>query len=139
MFNVNPEKEAALARTMERLGIREADLVERFVKGSGKGGQKINKTSSCVYLLHEPTGIEVKCQRERSQALNRFLARRELCERVEARIEGEKSAREQAREKIRRQKRRRSRKQKARMLDEKRKQGEKKARRRAVSADEGSC
>ncbi len=123
-------------RQMEALGIREADLVERFVKGSGKGGQKINKTSSCVYILHEPTGIEVKCQRARSQALNRFLARRELCDRIEAKVKGEKSAREQAREKIRRQKRRRSRRQKARMLDEKRKQGEKKVRRRPVSSDE---
>ncbi len=136
LFNVSPEKDAALARAMERLGIREADLVERFVKGSGKGGQKINKTSSCVYLLHEPTGIEVKCRRGRSQALNRFLARRTLCERVEVRIQGEKSAREQAREKIRRQKRRRSRKQKARMLDEKTKQGEKKAMRRPVRGEE---
>ena len=123
-------------RRMEVLDIREADLVERFVKGSGKGGQKINKTSSCVYILHEPTGIEVKCQRARSQALNRFLARRELCDRIEAKVKGEKSAREQAREKIRRQKRRRSRRQKARMLDEKRKQGEKKVRRRPVSSDE---
>ena len=136
LFNVSPEKEAALTRQMERLGIREADLVERFIRGSGKGGQKVNKTSSCVYILHEPTGVEVKCQRERSQALNRFLARRELCERIEAKVEGEKSAREQAREKIRRQKRRRSRKQKARMLDEKSKQGEKKVRRRPVSSDE---
>lgn len=136
LFNVSPEKEAALVRQMEALGIREADLVERFVKGSGKGGQKINKTSSCVYILHEPTGIEVKCQRARSQALNRFLARRELCDRIEAKVKGEKSAREQAREKIRRQKRRRSRRQKARMLDEKRKQGEKKVRRRPVSSDE---
>lgn len=136
LFNVSPEKEAALTRQMDRLGIREADLVERFIKGSGKGGQKVNKTSSCVYILHEPTGIEVKCQRERSQALNRFLARRELCERLETKVEGEKSAREQAREKIRRQKRRRSRKQKARMLDEKSKQGEKKVRRRPVRGEE---
>ena len=132
LFNVTPEKENALRQRMATLAIREADLVERFVKGSGKGGQKINKTSSCVYLLHEPSGIEVKCQRGRSQALNRFLARRELCDRLEARIKGEQSARERARAKIRRQKRRRSRRQKARMLDEKRKQGEKKALRRPV-------
>lgn len=125
-----------LSERMQRLRIREEDLEERFVLGSGSGGQKINKTSSCVYILHEPTGIEVKCQRARSQALNRFLARRELCDRIEAKVKGEKSAREQAREKIRRQKRRRSRRQKARMLDEKRKQGEKKVRRRPVSSDE---
>jgi len=112
---------------MEALGIREADIEERFIKGSGRGGQKINKTSSCVYLRHLNSGIEVKCQQERSQALNRFLARRELCDRLEAQIKGEQSRREQEREKIRRQKRRRSRRQKARMLEEKRKQSEKKA------------
>ena len=133
LFNVTPEKETALRRRMEELGIREADLTERFVKGSGKGGQKINKTSSCVHLLHGPSGIEVKCQRGRSQALNRFLARRSLCERLAARVLGEASAREQEREKIRRSKRRRSRRQQARMLDDKRKQGEKKALRRPVT------
>jgi protein subunit release factor B len=134
LFNVTPEKEADLFRRLAALQVREADLVERFVRGSGSGGQKINKTSSCVYLLHVPSGEEVKCQRGRSQALNRFLARRELCERLEARRDGERSARQQEREKIRRQKRRRSRKQKAKMLDEKRHQGEKKARRVRVSA-----
>lgn len=136
LFNVTPEKERALARRMADLGIAESDLTERFIRGSGKGGQKINKTSSCVHLLHAPSGVEVKCQRERSQALNRFLARRELCDQLEARIEGEKSAREQLQAKIRRQKRRRSRRQKARMLDEKRKQGEKKARRQPVKPEE---
>ncbi len=135
MFNVTPEKEAALRRQMESLRIHEADLRERFIRGSGSGGQKINKTSSCVYLMHVPSGIEVKCQRARSQSLNRFLARRELCEQLRERIEGEMSKRQQAREKIRRQKRRRSRRQKARMLDEKRKQGEKKALRGRVDPD----
>lgn len=129
-FSVTPRKQARLQRRMEELGIREADLEERFIKGSGRGGQKINKTSSCVYLRHLNSGIEVKCQQERSQALNRFLARRELCDRLEAQIKGEQSRREQEREKIRRQKRRRSRRQKARMLEEKRKQSEKKALRR---------
>ena len=136
LFNVRTEKERALMRRMEALGIREADLVERFIKGSGSGGQKINKTSSCVHLLHEPSRIEVKCQHGRSQALNRFLARRELCDQLEARVLGEQSAKEQAREKIRRQKRRRSRRQKARMLDEKRKQGDKKALRGRVNGTE---
>ena len=132
LFNVTLEKERALARRMEALGIQSADLEERFIKGSGKGGQKINKTSSCVHLCHRPSGIEIKCQRERSQALNRFLARRELCDRLEAQRAGEKSVREQARAKIRRQKRRRSRRQQARILDDKRKQGEKKALRKPV-------
>ncbi len=130
LFAVRPEKESDLADRMTRLGIRETDLVERFVKGSGKGGQKVNKTSSCVYLLHRPTGIEIKCQRERSQAMNRFFARRELCDRVEERVRGIQSARQQASERIRRQKRRRSRRQKDRMLQDKHAQSEKKTLRR---------
>lgn len=135
VFNVSPEKQTALYRKMEALGIHEKDLVEQFIKGSGSGGQKVNKTSSCVYLRHTPSGIEVKCQRSRSQTMNRFLARRELCDVLEQRVSGEKSAREQAREKIRRQKRRRSRRQKGLMLDEKKKQGEKKTLRAKVDHD----
>ena len=136
LFNVTPEKENALRDRMEALRIRESDLVERFIKGSGKGGQKINKTSSCVYLRHVPTGTEVKCQEARSQSMNRFFARRELCDRIEADIKGEAVAKTEIREKIRRQKRRRSRKQKARMLDDKRKHAEKKSRRKKIeSAD----
>ena len=127
---IQPGKADQLAVRMAALGIREADLVEKFVRSSGPGGQKVNKTSSCVYLLHRPTGLEVKCQQERSQALNRFLARRELCDRVEARVKGAASARQQEYEKIRRQKRRRSRRQKAHMLQDKRHQGAKKALRR---------
>jgi peptide chain release factor len=126
LFNVRPEKQIQLIERMARLGIREEDLVERFIKGGGKGGQKINKTSSCVYLLHRPSAIEIKCQRERSQTLNRFLARRELCDRLEERVRGIQSARQQAIEKIRRQKRRRSRRQKERMLKEKHLQSVKK-------------
>lgn len=126
------EKQATLEARMKSLGIRSEDLEERFILAGGKGGQKVNKTASCVYLKHGPSGIEVKCRRERSQAMNRFFARRELCDRLEAAIRGEKSRRKQAQEKIRRQKRRRSRRAKARMLDDKRKQGEKKERRRPV-------
>lgn len=132
MYPVTEQKAADLEERMRRLGIREEDVVESFIRGSGSGGQKVNKTSSCVQLLHRPTGIEVRCQRERSQAMNRFFARRELCDRVEERLEGIKSARQQEQEKIRRQKRRRSRRQKARMLDAKRKHGEKKDARRRV-------
>ncbi len=124
---VSSEKVTALARRMAELGLREGDLEEQFIKGSGKGGQKINKTSSCVYLRHRPSGIEIKCQRERSQALNRFLARRELCDRWEARLRGALSAKQQEIEKIRRQKRRRSRRQRARMLADKHRHSEKKA------------
>ncbi len=132
MNPVSPVKEDELRARMADLGIRESDLVENFIRGSGAGGQKINKTSSCVQLIHRPSGIEIKCQRERSQALNRFLARRELCDRLETRLRGAASARQQEIEKVRRQKRRRSRRQKARMLEGKRHQGEKKSLRRSV-------
>ena len=120
---------------MERLGIKEADIEEKFILGSGKGGQKLNKTSSCVYIKHIPSGIEVKSQKSRSRDSNRFLARRELCERVEEQVLGEKSKRRQEIERIRRQKRRRSRRQKERMLEKKRHQSEKKGRRVSVKLD----
>ena len=95
-------KEQELAERMERLGIKEEDLVEKFILGSGSGGQKINKTSSCVYLKHLPTGTEVKCQKDRSRELNRLNARRELCEKLEEILFQEKSKKRQAIEKIRR-------------------------------------
>jgi len=132
-MTMSPEKEVELRRRMAALGIDESDLTEKFVRGSGSGGQKINKTSSCVYLRHRPSGIEVKCQAGRSQALNRLLARRLLCERLEAVRDEVASAAEQARERIRRQKRRRSRKQKERMLEAKRRTGEKKSGRTRVA------
>lgn len=133
-FAVSPEKEDVLAERMTALGIRECDLDETFIRGSGSGGQKVNKTSSCVVLRHRPSGIEVRCQRERSQVMNRFLARRELCERIDERRRGAASARQQAIEKVRRQKRRRSRRQKANMLADKHHHGEKKAGRRRVAS-----
>lgn len=132
LYPVSQEKSDALAARLSSLGIREEDLREEFIRGSGSGGQKINKTSSCVHLLHKPSGIEIKCQRDRSQAMNRYLARRELCDRIEERERGIRSARQQEAEKVRRQKRRRSRRQKARMLDEKKRHGGKKADRRRV-------
>jgi protein subunit release factor B len=130
LASISDEKRGALAARMARLGIRDADLVEKFVLGSGSGGQKVNKTASCVYLRHVPTGIEVKCQWERSREANRFFARRELCERLEERLLGARSARQQEIEKIRRQKRQKSRRQKARMLEDKRHQAAKKQARR---------
>lgn len=129
---VNPSKQAALAARMMRLGIRAADLVEQFVRGSGHGGQKLNKTSSCVYLRHNSTGLEVKCQQTRSRELNRFLARRLLCDRIEERLLGIQSARRQAIEKIRRQKRRRSRRAREHLLADKHHQTDKKSLRRPV-------
>lgn len=118
-FKVNSEKEAELAARMDKLGIRESEIDEHFIKGSGPGGQKINKTASCVYIKHLPSGKEVKCQAGRSQALNRFLARRELCEIFEQELLGKKSAIQQAQEKIRRQKRRKSRRQRDKMVKDK--------------------
>jgi len=135
---VSKEKKEELKKRMERLGIREDDLVEKFILGRGSGGQKVNKTSSCVYLRHEPTGIEVKCHRERSRELNRFLARRELCERLEEAIYQEKSEKQKLAEKIRRQKRRRSRRAKEKMLQEKHHQSEKKALRQPPSINNDS-
>lgn len=125
------DKRDALKQRMEKLGILEDDLTERFIRGSGHGGQKINKTSSCVYIQHVPTGIEIKCQAQRSREMNRFLARRELCERIEEIELGKKSARRQRDEKIRRQKRRRSRRQRQRDVTLKRQHGQKKTLRRS--------
>jgi peptide chain release factor len=119
-FGVRPEKQEALRQKMERYGIREQDILEKFIHGGGRGGQKINKAASCVYLKHLPSGIEVKCQATRSQLLNRFLARRILAEKIEGKIRGEQSEEIQRVEKIRRQKRRRSRRAKQKMLEAKR-------------------
>jgi len=82
-FAVSEEKDKWLREKMESLGIHERDIEEKFIRSSGRGGQKVNKTSTCVYIRHIPTGIEVKSMRERSQSLNRFLARRELVKRIE--------------------------------------------------------
>lgn len=103
-----------------RLGVRKEDIEERFVCSQGPGGQNVNKVSTCVYLKHIPTGIEVKCQVERSQAQNRFLARQILLKKIESIILGKLSQERKRIEKIRRQKRRRSRRAKLKMLESKR-------------------
>lgn len=132
IFSVSPAKENELKAKMDALNIREEDIEESFVRSGGKGGQKVNKTSTCVYLKHTPTGMEVKCQEERSQSLNRYRARVILVKKVDELIKGRESQEQQRIEKIRRQKRKRSRRAKEKILAEKRITSEKKKFRSSV-------
>jgi protein subunit release factor B len=132
-FGISDSKEKDLADKMARLGIRESDVAEEFIRSSGKGGQNVNKVATCVYLKHRPTGLEVKCSRERSQALNRFIARRILVNKIEEMVLGRASEQRQKVEKIRRQKRKRSKRAKERILELKKRQGAKKEQRKPIS------
>ncbi|MGN6735658.1 MAG: peptide chain release factor family protein [Candidatus Binatia bacterium] len=134
-FPVSAEKERQLVERMATLDVREEDIEEQFVRSSGAGGQNVNKVSSCVLLHHRPSGIRVRCQKERSQGLNRFLARRILLEKIESLRRGTAVEAQRRIAKIRRQKRRRSRRAKLRMVEEKRHRGETKALRSAVRPD----
>jgi protein subunit release factor B len=127
---VSAEKARALEARLAALGVRAEDLEEQFVRSGGRGGQNVNKVATCVVLRHRPTGVVVKCQQERSQAMNRFLARRLLADKLEARIRGVADAAARERARIRRQKRRRSRRAEEKRLAAKRAQSEKKATRR---------
>lgn len=122
---------------MSALGIYETDLVEKFILGSGRGGQKVNKTSSCVYLKHLPTGIEIKCQRERSREMNRYFAREELCCQIEEQRALVKQERRNQIEKRRRQARGRTRGGQALVLVAKKRHSKKKEHRRNID-HEGS-
>jgi len=134
-FEVSSDKETQLAQRMASLGVREVDIEETFVRSGGHGGQNVNKTSTCVMLLHRPSGLQVKCQETRQQGLNRFLARKLLLDKIES-IRKQRAAAERARvEKIRRQKRPRGRAAKERILAAKSRQSAKKEFRRRVSAD----
>jgi protein subunit release factor B len=133
---VSPEKQAALESRMAKLRIADDDLVEKFVLGSGSGGQKINKTSSCVYLKHLPSGLEVKCQAHRSREMNRFQAREELCDRLEGIRREKAQAKIDEAEKLRRQNRPLSRRSKQRSVADKRKTSQKKSMRRSPRGDD---
>ncbi len=129
---VSLKKNEELEALFARLGIQESDLEESFIRSGGPGGQNVNKVSTCVVLKHKPSGLAVKCQRERSQALNRYFARRILASKFEAQILGRESEEARRIEKIRRQKRKRSKRAKEKMLQAKRLHGEKKRSRSKV-------
>ncbi len=126
IFPVSSNKNESLARAMKRLGIRESDLEESFVRSGGPGGQNANKVSTCVVLRHMLTGLTVKCQQDRSQVMNRYWARRILVSRLGSLIHGRQSEEAKRIAKIKRQKRKRSKRAKDKMLQAKHAQGEKK-------------
>ena len=134
-FPVSPEKETQLSQRMAALRVAEADLEESFVRSGGHGGQNVNKTSTCVLLVHRPTGVQVKCQETRQQGLNRFIARRLLLDKLEALQQAKLGAERDRREKLRRQKRPRSKGAKRRMLADKSHNAGKKAARRSVAME----
>lgn len=132
---ITKDKWDKLADWMLQLDINETALIEKFIIGSGRGGQNLHKTASTVYLKHIPSGIEIKCQESRSREDNRYFARMRLCEKLHSLISDEKTKAQQEVEKIKRQKKRRSRRAKQKMMDEKSKQGRVKSLRKKPSFD----
>jgi protein subunit release factor B len=124
---MNGAEETSLQRRMRLLGIKEKDIEERFIIGSGPGGQKIQKTASCVYLKHVPSGIEVKCQQERSRGANRTVAREILCTRMENTRRQKHQETRALQSKKRQQNRRRTKLEKLKMIDEKRRRSKRKS------------
>ena len=135
LFPVSVSKQLELERLMQRLGVREEEFEETFIRSGGPGWQNVNKVATCVVLRHTPSGLEVRCQQERSQALNRYLARRILLQRIETQRLGALSAEAQRIAKIRRQKRKRSKRAQEKVLAAKKLHARKKALRRPPSVD----
>ena len=133
-FPVSQRKVAELYADFAKLGLKEEDLDEQFIRSGGHGGQNVNKVSTCVVLLHKSSGLMVRCQQERTQALNRFFARRLLVDKITEKIQGLVSKKKAEAEKVRRQKRKRSKRAKRKMLENKRFQGQKKVGRKAVDS-----
>ena len=134
--DIKQSKWDSLRDEMKKYNLYDDDIIEKFVLGSGPGGQKVNKTHSCVYIKHIPSGIEVKSQKTRSREQNRFHARRELLEKVKEKIYLEETKRKKEANKIRKQKKRRSRKVKEKMLDEKKRRGDIKQKRSLPNRDD---
>lgn len=131
-FGITQTKQKELEDKFNKLNIKENDIIEKFIHSSGNGGQNVNKVSTCVYLKYIPLNIEIKCQKARTQLLNRYYARKMLAEEIENRILGEKSKKQKEIEKKRRQKRKRSKRAKEKILELKKLNSEKKENRKKV-------
>lgn len=131
-FGISSSKQQQLQKQFDEFNIKESDIVEKFIHSSGHGGQNLNKVATCVYIKHIPTSIEVKCQKYRTQLLNRYAARKMLADAIETMVLGQKSRKIQAIEKIRRQKRKRNKRAKEKMLEQKKLNSDKKQNRKKV-------